>query len=334
MKFDYCIGNPPYQGGQQGDSHYALPVYHSFMEAAYSIADKVELITPARFLFNAGQTPKEWNQKMLQDEHFKVLEYQDDAKKVFQNTDIKGGVSITYRDATKLFGAIKQFSVYNEINTILAKMNSHTTYKSIGDIINVASKFNLVNLVKDYPQLSNRERRLSSNVLLLECFRSNKLKDNDVLVYGVINNKRDKKYIDEEYIDMTAENIEKYKVILPKAEGNGRFGEIVTKPQVIPPHSAYTHTFYGIGCFEKEYEANNVIKYVKTKFARALLSILKVTQNVNSDTWKYVPLQDFTDKSDIDWSKSIYEIDQQLYKKYNLSKEEIEFIETHVKEMK
>ena len=90
MKFDYVIGNPPYHGGQQGDSHYALPVYHVFMDAAYGLADKVELITPARFLFNAGQTPKDWNQKMLDDEHFKVLEYQDDAKSIFPNTDIKG----------------------------------------------------------------------------------------------------------------------------------------------------------------------------------------------------------------------------------------------------
>lgn len=72
---------------------------------------------------------------------------------------------------------------------------------------------------------------------------------------------------------------------------------------------------------------------VKTKFARAMLGILKITQDNPRDKWAYVPLQDFTSHSDIDWSKSIPEIDQQLYKKYNLSPEEIDFIETHVKEM-
>jgi len=65
-----------------------------------------------------------------------------------------------------------------------------------------------------------------------------------------------------------------------------------------------------------------------------MLGILKITQDNPPEKWKYVPLQDFTSKSDIDWSKSVAEIDKQLYKKYKLSKEEIEFIESHVKEMK
>ena len=80
-------------------------------------------------------------------------------------------------------------------------------------------------------------------------------------------------------------------------------------------------------------EAENVIKYVCSKFARTMLGVLKRTQANTPDKWKYVPLQDFTDKSDIDWSVSIANIDKQLYKKYGLSEEEITFIETNVKEM-
>jgi type II restriction enzyme len=72
---------------------------------------------------------------------------------------------------------------------------------------------------------------------------------------------------------------------------------------------------------------------LKTKFARFQLGILKATQAITPEKWKYVPLQDFTSKSDIDWTKSVHEIDLQLYKKYGLSKEEKDFIETHVKEM-
>ena len=75
------------------------------------------------------------------------------------------------------------------------------------------------------------------------------------------------------------------------------------------------------------------MKYIKTKFARAMLGTLKITQHNIQETWQNVPLQDFTEKSDIDWSKSIKEIDQQLYEKYGLSPEEIEFIESKVKEM-
>ena len=75
------------------------------------------------------------------------------------------------------------------------------------------------------------------------------------------------------------------------------------------------------------------MKYVKTRFCRTLLGILKVTQSNPPITWKYVPLQDFTPASDIDWSQSIPEIDRQLYAKYGLDQSEIDFIESHVKEM-
>lgn len=75
------------------------------------------------------------------------------------------------------------------------------------------------------------------------------------------------------------------------------------------------------------------MKYIKTKFARTLLGVLKITQDNSKSTWKHVPLQDFTSSSDVDWSKSVQEIDEQLYKKYGLSDDEIEFIETHVKAM-
>lgn len=75
------------------------------------------------------------------------------------------------------------------------------------------------------------------------------------------------------------------------------------------------------------------MKYIKTKFARCLLGILKATQHNPPEKWAYIPLQNFTNESDIDWSKSIPEINQQLYKKYGLDDDEIEFIESHVKEM-
>lgn len=88
-----------------------------------------------------------------------------------------------------------------------------------------------------------------------------------------------------------------------------------------------------IGNFKNINDVYNLNKYIKTKFMRAMLSVLRVTQDVTPSKFAYVPLQDFTEKSDIDWTKSIREIDKQLYKKYNLSKEETDFIETNVKEM-
>jgi type II restriction enzyme len=100
------------------------------------------------------------------------------------------------------------------------------------------------------------------------------------------------------------------------------------------PFTGCTESFLQIGSFGKELEAQSCMKYIKTKFCRIMLSTLKVTQHNPKNTWKNVPLQDFTNKSDINWSKSIADIDKQLYLKYVLDKKEIDFIETHVRPMK
>ena len=196
----------------------------------------------------------------------------------------------------------------------------------------VATKFDLVTLVQDYAQYEGRERRMSSNVLPFECFHEERV-DNDIMVYGVLKGRRCGKFIHRKYVDMSDDNITKYKIVTPKADGNGVFGDTLTNPEILEPNSGFTHTFLGIGGFSDKLEAEQALKYIKTKFVRALLSVLKVTQDLNADKWKYVPLQYFPSSSDIDWSQSIAEIDRQLYAKYGLSAEEIAFIESHVKEM-
>lgn len=91
FKFDVVIGNPPYQEEQEGDNkNYAPPIYHKFLDESYKIGHIVEMIHPARFLFNAGATPSEWNDKMLTDKHLKVMYYEQNSNRVFSNTDIKG----------------------------------------------------------------------------------------------------------------------------------------------------------------------------------------------------------------------------------------------------
>lgn len=102
MKFDVVIGNPPYQEEAQGTSTSDDPVYHLFIDEASKISDKSILITPARFLFNAGKTPKSWNKKILSSKHYKVCYYKQNSSEVFVGTDIKGGVAITYYNAQKM----------------------------------------------------------------------------------------------------------------------------------------------------------------------------------------------------------------------------------------
>ena len=341
MKFDFAIGNPPYQDNTVGDNDsYAPPVYNKFMDAAYSVADKVELIHPARFLFDAGSTPKEWNRKMLEDTHFKVLEYEEDCKKIFSNTDIKGGIAITYRDRNKEFGAIEVFVKYRELNGIAKKTSPNTEDDSIMSIIYTQNKFNLEKMYSDYPDLRNnigsdgKDKRFRNNIFdKIFLFSENKNKNDTIAVIGVIKNVRNWRFINQKYVDIDHENLFKFKVIVPRANGKGLIGDTLSNPIVLKPNEGYTQTFIGIGAFDTKIEAENLLKYVKSKFVRATLSILKVDQHNERDTWKYVPIQNFTRNSDIDWKDTISGIDKQLYKKYSLSKEEIDFIENNVKEM-
>ena len=154
-----------------------------------------------------------------------------------------------------------------------------------------------------------------------------------IQIYGKENGNRTYKWIRKDYVKETT-NLYKYKVMVPKANGSGALGEVLSTPLIGTPLIGYTETFISIGEVETKQEAEAILKYVKSKFARAMLGILKITQDNTAEKWKYVPLQDFTEQSDIDWSQSVSDIDRQLYKKYGLDEDEISFIESHVKEMK
>lgn len=340
MKFDVVIGNPPYQEEAQGDNTAGLPIYHKFIEEVYKISPVVELITPARFLFNAGQTPKAWNEKMLQDPHFKVVYYEQDSSGIFPNTDIKGGVSISYRDVNKEFGAIGTFTSYPELQSIMKKVESVEQTNNLTSIIFTQNKFNLETLYKEYPEFkaiigsNGSDKRFRNNIFeKISIFNEQKSLNDEIKVLGLANKKRAYRFIPKKFVDMSHANINKYKVLVPRSNGSGAIGEVLSTPLIGAPLIGYTQTFIGIGAFDSKDEAITALKYVKSKFARTMLGILKITQDNNRETWAKVPLQDFTSSSDIDWSKTIPEIDQQLYAKYGLTEEEIEFIETKVKEM-
>ncbi len=339
--FDYLCGNPPYNSDfddQGNQKKFASPVYNIFMDAAFKVADKVELITPARFLFNAGATPENWNLERLDDPHFKVLEYNADASKVFPSTDIKGGVAITYRDSTKNFGAIGVFTAFEELGSILTKVTQKNE-NNLSDFIFNRGLYRFSDLAyKEHPEELKKlsDSRIGAGVFEKMSSIFYQKKPNDKHEYakflGLLNNKRVYRWFRIDYFKMV-DNFSSYKVIVPKANGSGALGEVLSTPLIGYPLIGYTETFLSIGNFKTEFEASACLSYVKTKFCRVMLGILKTTQDNPSTKWIYVPIQDFTPSSDIDWSKSIHEIDVQLYKKYGLDQHEIDFIETNVKEM-
>lgn len=345
MKFDFVIGNPPYQEGYKNTKGSgANSIYDRFIEESSKISKRVELIHPARFLFNAGSTAKDWNKKMLNNEHFKILRYEADSAVFFPmlTTPIKGGIVISYTSALESFEKIEVFTPYKELNNLIKKVEKDVSFKSISQIAVTSYSYHFTEKShQDYPQMVELMSEGHSYDLTSNCFEKIPFLFSDeypedgknyAKLLGRYKNRRVYKYIDRQYINDVS-NFEFYKIFLPKANGDGSFGEVISEPVIADPKTGSTETFMSLGKFTTIQEAQNLLKYIKTKFSRSLLGVIKVTQDVSPSKWKYVPLQDFTDKSDIDWSKPVHEIDLQLYKKYGLSDEEIAFIESHVREM-
>jgi len=340
-KFDVVIGNPPYQDDAVGDTNQTFAIYDKFMDAAYAVADRVVLITPARFLSNAGTTPKAWNQKMLDDVHLMVAHYQANSDALFPGTDIKGGIVVTYRDANAVLGPIGHFVSHSELSTILTKVQA-TKPKSLMSIVTSQGWYKYTKLIHEerptlMDTLSGTGRTyLKSNVFSSLAPLMYDTKPDDGRDYsrllGIKDGHRVEKWFRTDYL-VAGPDFDQFKVILPKANGSGAFGETLSSPRIGEPHLGYTETFIGIGRFGSREVADGCLQYLKTKLARAMLGVLKTTQDNTKGKWKYVPLQDFTANSDIDWTQSIPAIDQQLYKKYGLSDDEITFLETHVKPM-
>lgn len=336
MKFDVVIGNPPYQQEGKGDNARAEPIYHDFMELSYKLSDLSTLITPGRFLFNAGQTPKAWNNKMLSDTHLKIVMYEQNSDKIFPRTDIKGGVVITLRDVTQEFEPIGVFTAFKELNEIIKKVEPSLKFGNFSNLVSSRGNFRFSDkFFKDFPDASSKLGKGSGNMIVSNAFEKlpsvfvddTSTSKGYLKLLGRLNGRRKYKYIKREYV-LDNEYIDSYKVMIPEANGSGAIGEVLSTPLI-----GATDTFICVGPFKDNTEAENALKYVKSKFSRTMLGVKKATQHNPRNTWEFVPLQDFTSHSDIDWSKSIPEIDQQLYKKYNLTKEEIEFIETKVQAM-
>lgn len=337
MKFNAVVGNPPYQETTENTSD--NPIYNHFMDIAFKISDKVTFITPARFLFNAGKTPKDWNKKILNDEHFKVVWYKSKSTDVFPNVDIKGGVAVTFRDKNQNFGKIISFTSHPELDSISKKVEEYPNFIPISNIIYLQNKFNLEKLFSINNKYKNqigsngKERRLTTPIFeQLDIFKDSPQSKSDLRIFGLIKNKRVYKWAPVSILDEHP-NLFKFKVLIPAANGSGALGEILSSPLVCGPNIGFTFSFISFGNFEHEKEAEFLLKYIKTKFCRTLLGILKVTQHNLPNTWQKIPLQIFSEKSDINWNKSIPEIDKQLYKKYSLTNDEISFIENIIKPM-
>lgn len=335
VKINAIVGNPPYQEVNEGKGNGANPLYHLFIDLGRQLSPRGTMIHPARFLFKAGKTPKDWDEKILSDPHYKVVDYWVKSIDVFNNVDVKGGIATTMWDENIKCGPIGFFSPYPEIKSILKKVQSNSQ-ESLADIVYPRDLYKLTEqFYKENPWAEGRQsqgHRFDIGSSIFEVFPEVFLDENPrnadyIGIYGLEERERVTKWVKRNYIKLP-NNIDKYKVFVPKSNGTGAIGEVLSTPVI-----GHTLTFLSIGSFDKAPYAEACLKYIKTRFARLLLGTLKVTQDNPKDTWANVPMQDFSENSDIDWSKSVAEIDQQLYAKYKLSDKEIAFIESMIKPM-
>lgn len=342
MKFKAIVRNPPYQ--IEGESTRKTPIYNLFYDTAFELSPLVTFITPGRFLFKAGQTPMEWMEKMLSDTHFKVVDYFQKSSDVFPTVDIKGGVAIGLRNANKEFGAIGFFSDYPELKSIMAKVFANPSFQ-FGQFASLVSSQGIYRFsekaLSEFPRIyevqgKGTASKITSNAFenLSEIFvnTEKECKGEGVQIIGRIKGSRETKWVNASYLQ-PCEYLNYYNVLVPEANGTGAIGEVLSTPVIGVPVIGHTDTFLSIGKFADAQEASACLNYVKTKFARCLLGTLKATQHNPRDTWANVPLQNFTAISDIDWTQSIADIDKQLYRKYKLDEDEIEFIEKMIKPM-
>lgn len=343
MKFDVVIGNPPYQEMNENNKM-SRSVYPDFVVSAKKISKIASLVMPARWMSGESGPYRETQgfiDRMLEGNHIKSFDLYPNSTDLFNNVDIKGGVCHFVWDENYSSEEVN-YTLCENGNKKRAKISFRIADNIIirfPELISILKKsrnlfkFSMKTQVSSWNPFGFVSDLFVKNNEGVSRISENKEKDNDYLIHGLLKGKRVTRYIPNSELKKNIEGANAYKVFLPRANGSGTFGEVFSNPMIGKPMMICTDTFLQVGEFKNLLEAENLLKYLKTKYFRAMMGIKKTAVFNYKDCFEFVPVQDFTSKSDIDWSKSIHEIDLQLYKKYGLDDNEIKFIETHVKEM-
>ena len=342
MKFNAVVGNPPYMEMDGGAQASAKPIYNEFVEVAQKINPHfVSMIMPSRW-YSGGKGLDDFRDKMLKDKHIQKLHDFLNPEEVFPKTNIRGGVCyfLWNKEFNNSKNLIEVFTHQINEDVVMAKRALKF------DNVDVFIRHNTAVKVVQKILAENSFESMSEYVSVLrpfgfrgyfvndELFRENK----DGLVKPTICYGKGKKvgYLEREEITIRKDWIDKYKVFTPRANNIGtelnddNLNSFIGKPGTI-----CTESYIVIGAdvnLNKE-TALSLCKYLSSRFLRFMHSLTKASQDATSKTYKFVPVQNFSKTSDIDWEKTIEEIDQQLYKKYKLTSEEIAFIEKMIKPM-
>lgn len=322
MKFDVIIGNPPYQLNTGGTKSQAIPLYHKFVEQAQKLSPRyLTMIIPARW-YAGGMGLDSFRASMLNDNRIRYLVDYTNSKDCFSGVSLGGGVCYFLWDRDNP-GTCKVTNIHNRNTNVMERtLNEFPVFVRHNEAIEIIRKVS-----------SLRENSLSEIISSLNPFgldssiRGNKTPTNgDITVYS----SQGKGYLPEIMIKQGKALLNAYKIMVSKvtsehaseADKNGQY-KVFSKIEILKPGEACTFSYFIIGNFDSLIYAQNLLTYLKTKFVRFLLLQCISSINLSRDKFAFVPMQDF--------SKPL--TDEFLYGKYNLSDEEISFIESMIRPM-
>ena len=322
MKFDVIISNPPYQlsdGGGTGSS--AMPIYQYFVEQNKKLKPRyIVMITPSRW-FAGGKGLDDFRYNMLNDSHIKCLIDYANSAECFPGVIIAGGVSYFLWDREYSGECTIENRKNNDVNITTRKLNEFDIFVRDNIAIDIIRK------VKLKAEKSFDKCVLSRNYFgLISSENGHKEKQKEDYTLFSLNGYS---YIEKNKVSDKSKIANKYKVIMTKAmsggnkpSSDGKY-QVVSTIKVLKPQEICTETYLVLNSSDTVTVAENLSNYIKTKFFRFLLLQALTSINISKEKFCFVPLQDFSKQ----WT------DEELYKKYDLSQEEIDFIEEMIKPM-
>lgn len=346
MKFDVIIGNPPYQmtfGIEGGNSANAKSIYNLFIEQSIKLKPKyLCMITPSRWMTKTAQgIPEAWVDAALSSNQFKIIHDFENASECFPGVEIKGGVNYFLWDRDYK-GKCSYYFHQSQDNKILERYD-YLDSKNAGIVVRDPQAYSILEKIEavDGAYYNNPDKNFSGLVSAKHFFddstlltsnwtgyKSERSEKYSIKYYLNVNRERTFRWISNEQLPKNQATKDLHKVYIPAAGGSGYDEQVLGKPFYGEPNSVCSQTFLVIGYDPikhhfSENECKNIITYIQSRFFRYLVSIKKKTQNGPRGVYQFVPVQDFN----ITWT------DEELYKKYNLTDEEISFIESMIKPM-
>lgn len=323
MKFDVIIGNPPYQLSTGGAQSQATPLYDKFIQMAIALSPKnLIMITPSRWLAG-GMGLDDFRRKMLNNGHIKKMVDYSLSTECFPGVDVAGGVSYFWWDSDYR-GECMYTYIDNGVSTTKSRiLNEYSVFVRNNKAIDIVNK---IVRSPDFTSCSCRMSALSPFGLNSSERGHLDFTNGDCILYSSAG----KNYIERKLISTGKQYIDQWKVIIGKATSAGaatanKEGQrkVIATLDTLPPNAVCTFSYFIAGAFDTEGMAQSYKNYLSTKFARFLLLQSLSSINISKDKFRFVP--------DMDFSKSW--TDAELYTKYNLTQEEIDFIESMIKPM-